>query len=278
VSDESDREVTIEESVETDASPETDDAGETTELSSKAESAETTSAETGSATERAVDAAAESFLELEEEFEFVGDGIQIRGQAVDVERIPASEIPDDFPAEIRTDDALALTLELLDVESERTVTTYFDWPAEGSGERLSKLLALRDVPLDRFADLHGETMLLEMKDDHFLPVLPKEEPRGDERAIYGILAAMLPSLLVFLGGIVGGVGGLLFTTTFIFIWLLATLVVLPVSTYLDAWHLRTTTNWDGGPLFWAFFAMIPGLNILTIGAYLVLRGNAEPLI
>lgn len=274
MSDESDREVTISETDESAA----DEAEQPVSGDSEPDEESSERAASDDENASAVEAAAESFLELEEEFEFVGDGIQVRGQAVDVERIPASAVPDDFPAEIHTDDALALTLELVEVEGERTVTTYFDWPAEGSGERLSKLLALRDVPLDRFADLHGETMLLEMRDNHFLPVLPDEEPRGDERGIYGILAGLLPSLLVFLGGMVGGIGGLLFTTTFIFIYLLATLVVLPLSTYLDAWHLRTTTNWDGGPLFWAFFSMIPGLNIVTIGAYLVLRGNAEPLI
>jgi hypothetical protein len=48
--------------------------------------------------------------------------------------------------------------------------------------------------------------------------------------------------------------------------------------YYDAWDLRTTTNWEGGPLFWATLAMIPGLNILGVVAYLILRQNAEPII
>lgn len=224
-----------------------------------------------------VDSAATSFLEVEQELDTMVEGMQVRGQAIDVERIPAHEVPQGFPYDVGTDDALALTLELEETAG-KTVTTYFEWPAEGTDDRLGTLLQLRDVPLDRFADLHGEEVLLEVEAGHFVPVLPEGEPRGDERAYWGILAGLFPSVLIAVAGVFGALGGFVASPTFLFLWLFATLVVLPVSIYLDAWHLRTTTNWRGGPLFWAFFGMIPALNVVTTAAYLVIRQNAEPII
>lgn len=223
-----------------------------------------------------LDAAADSFLEVEQKLDTMADGMQVRGQAIDVEQIPAEEVPDGFPYDVGTEDALALTLEIDQTEG-KTATTYFAWPEEGADERLGRLLQLRDVPLDRFADLHGADILLEVEDGHFVPVLPREEPRGTDRAYLGVLggfAFLLVPLLAWLLGITGMVG----SSTFLLLFFLVHLVVLPVSLYLDAWNLRSTTNWEGGPLFWAFFSMIPGLNVMTVAAYLVLRQNAEPII
>ncbi len=232
--------------------------------------------ETASTDRADVDSAAGSFLEVEQELDAMVEGMQVRGQAIDVERVPAYDVPEGFPYEIWTDDALALTLELAETQG-KTVTTYFAWPGKGADERLGKLLQLREIPIDRFADLHGEDILLQVENGHFVPVLPEEEQRGDARAYWGILAGLFPSVLIAVAGIFN-VGGFLFTPTFVLLWLLATFVVLPLSTYYDAWNLRTTTNWRGGPLFWATLAMIPGLNVVSSAAYLILRQNAEPII
>ena len=223
-----------------------------------------------------VDSAAGSFLEVEQALDGMVEGMQVRGQAIDVERIPAHEVPDGFPYEIATSDALALTLEIDQTEG-KTVTTYFGWPGDGADERLGKLLRLREVPVDRFADLHGDSILLEVENGHFVPVLPKDEQRGDDRAYWGILAGLFPSILIAVAGVLNA-GAFLFTSTFLFVWLLATFVILPLATYYDAWNLRTTTNWNGGPLFWATLAMIPGLNVMTTAAYLIIRKNAESII
>jgi hypothetical protein len=223
-----------------------------------------------------LDSAADSFLEVEQEFDGMVEGAQMHGQAIDVSQVPASEVPDDFPYDIQSDDALALTLELNQMENE-TVTTYFEWPTDSAEKRLGKLLSLRDVPLDRFANLHGETILLTVEDGHVVPVLPDEERRGSDRGVWGVLAGLAPSALIFVAGMLG-LGGLVSSTSFVLVWLVATFLVLPISVYYDAWDLRTTTNWEGGPLFWATLAMIPGLNILGVVAYLILRQNAEPII
>lgn len=224
---------------------------------------------------RRVDAAADSVLDIEQALETLPEGSRLRGQAVDVDRIAASAVPDDFPHDIAGADALALTLEIDHTDGE-TATTYFGWPEAEDDDRLRRLLAVRNLGLDRFAELHGEQILLAVEGGHVVPVLPSEEPRGDSRAYAGVLAGLLPSLLIFLGGLLNA-GGVLFTQTFVLVWLVATFLLLPVSVYLDAWHLRTTTDWEGGPLFWAALCVIPGLNVMAVAAYLLLRQSAEPL-
>jgi len=61
------------------------------------------------------------------------------------------------------------------------------------------------------------------------------------------------------------------------LFLLVTLVVLPLFTYRDAWYLRTHSDWEGGPAFWATLAMIPGVNLLSTALYLLARGRATYL-
>lgn len=223
-----------------------------------------------------IDQAAEAFVEMEERIGHPGDRA-VRARAIDVEKVSAAQVPDDFPYEITTDDALALTLVLVD-SNERTVTTYFNWPEEAADRRLAHLLELTGVSVDRFADLHGKTILLEVQDAHYVPMLPEAGPRGDDRAIYGVLAGIAPSLLITLLMFVGFNQIPASIALFLFLlWLVSTFVVLPVSTYLDAWHLRTRTDWDGGPLFWAFLSMIPFVNVLAVPAYLISRESSHPI-
>lgn len=223
-----------------------------------------------------VEGAATSFLEIEEELDQPIEGLQARGRAVDVGRVPSSAVPADYPAEIGTEDALALYLELSGTDG-GTVVTYFEWPDDGAGGRLAKLLDLRDVPGDRFADLHGESILLEVQNGHYVPVLPKEEPKGDARGVFGVFAGLA---ILLLPGITAmfGLGEQFITTGFIILWLLANFVLLPIATYVDAWNLRTTTDWDGGPLFWASVAAVPVVNVISTVFYLISRGNSDPII
>lgn len=223
-----------------------------------------------------VESAAESFVELEQEIGHL-TAEKARGHAIDVGRVPASEVPADFPYDISTDDALALRLTLTD-SGEKTVTTYFEWPEDGNpDERLQQLLEIKDIPTDRFADLHASNVLLTVENGHYVPWLPAEQPRGDPRAFYGILAGIAPSITIALFSFVG-LGAIVSTAPFFLIWVLCTFIVLPISIYVDAWNLRTTTDWDGGPLFWAFFALIPAINVIAVPAYLIIRESAEPII
>jgi hypothetical protein len=222
-----------------------------------------------------LDRAAESFVEIEQELDRVPDGTLARGLAVDVERVPAANMPADFPVEITTEDALCLELSTRE-STEQVVETYFEWPEDGTDDRLGRLLALHDIPADAFADLHGTELLLRAENGHWLPVVPNQQPRGDDRAFYGIVAGLAPSIAIALFSFFG-LGGVVGTPAFLVLWLVCTFVVLPVSIYLDAWHLRTTTDWTGGPLFWAVLSMIPPLSVVVAPYYLIMRENAHPL-
>lgn len=253
---EDEQEVTEPAPTASDGAQELDDHGETTD-------------------KEAFDHAAESFVELEQELQGAGDGMRGQGRAVDVDRVPTTEVPEDYPAPIETEEALALRLSMVEAD-DATVVIYFEWPEQAPNQRLAKLLELCDIPASRFADLNGETILLTIEEGYYVPVLPDEQPRGDSRAVYGIVAGLIPSFLIAASGIFG-VSGPIGSLSFLVAWLVATFVLLPVSIYLDAWNLRTTTDWDGGPLFWAFFSLIPALNVLVVPAYLIMRENAEPI-
>ena len=223
-----------------------------------------------------IDSAAGSFIEIEEELSHLTKEMQVRGRAIDVEQVPASEVPDDYPVDVTTEDALALYV-VLEGTNEQTVVTYFEWPQPGASDRLAILLDLLDVPMDRFADLHGQSVLLEVEDGYYVPVLPERRPRGSGKAIYGVYAGLGVNLTLALT-MIFGIQLLVGSTGFALVWLFANLLLLPVATYFDAWNLRTTTNWQGGPLFWATLALIPGLNVMTVAAYIVIRKSAEPLV
>ncbi|WP_135665915.1 hypothetical protein [Halorhabdus rudnickae] len=51
--------------------------------------------------------------------------------------------------------------------------------------------------------------------------------------------------------------------------------MLPALVYKDAWYVRTHSDWDGGPAYWALFAALPFLNLGTIGLYFWRRSRAR---
>ncbi len=253
---------------------------ETEELEAQAADAETASdqrEESGESSDLApgeagdIDDAAESFLELESQFggETLPGGV--RGRAVDVERVPASHVPEDYPVDIGTEEALALTLAVDGAE----VDVYFAFEADLADDRLGRLLALKGIPADRFADLYGESILLTVEDGHHVPVVPDESPRGDATGFYGVAAGLGVNLLTVLL-VLAGLGSVL-SVPVVLAWVLANVLAVPAATYLDAWHLRTHTDWDGGPLFWATLGALPGVNVLSSLAYLRERARATPL-
>ena len=255
------------------AAPSSPTAGESASPSPSTEQ----SAATGPSAEKSTsvhERRADSFLEVEAELGGLPDGTTVWAVAVDVERVPATTVPSDFPVAIGTEEALALDLTPRG-DDERTVRTYFEWPETGSDARLTRLLALHDVEMGEFADLYGREVLLRVADGHYLPVVP-EQGVGDPRAIYGIFAGLVPSLAIALASFFGA-GGAVASLEFFLLWLVCSLVVLPVSVYLDAWHLRATTEWNGGPLFWAVLAFLPPVNVVAVPYYLLVRQNARPL-
>jgi hypothetical protein len=240
----------------------------------------TTGAEQPRIDERsAVDRSASSFLDLELELADLGGGPdRAWGVASDVERLPASAVPADYPLEIATDDALRIRVVPREDDlptAEERASIYVEWPPGDDGP-LGRLLALRGIDRSRFADLHGERIPLAVEDGYLVPRLPPRGHPGDARGRDGILLG-LGGNLVALGLGPFGLALLALTGPLVLALVVLNLVVLPAATYLDARHLLTSTDWAQSPLFWATLAAVPGLNVVSSLAYLYTRSRATPL-
>lgn len=226
-----------------------------------------------SALESDVDAAATSFVELEADIRSNGAGSSddaVRARVVDAERVPRSAVPENYPWDVETDEALSIEV----AAGDGRTTIFFAWPGDTPGERLSRLLTLLGVPIDSFADLHGKSLLLTREDGYWVPVIPQSPARGSERGVYGILAGLAFNLGVFVAATTAvGSGPWMFVA-----FVLTNMVVLPVATAVDAWYLRTRTDWRQGPWFWAVLAFFPGINVVSSLAYLRSRRRARPLV
>ena len=225
--------------------------------------------------ERPEDRAAERFLELEAELASgseatLPDGSVRAGRLVDAALVPTADVPPEYPVDIGQDEALALTVEL---EGGRTVPTYLDWPEDRAAEesRLGRLLTGMDVAPEQLAELFGRRVLVTVVNGRYTLYLPDEPPRGTGRDVYGVLAGAVGSVAALVGFTLT-LNGLLFL-----LFLFLTLLVLPLATYRDGWYLRTHSDWEGGPVFWATLAMIPGLNLLSTALYLRARTRATYL-
>lgn len=200
------------------------------------------------------------------------DGLRLRGEVVETERVPAAAVPDSFPVAVWTDEALAVHV-TFDGYDERA-STYFSLPETDPDDRLASLLSTHG--LDDPGDLTGRRLLFDVRDGHALPLTPSTGQRGDPRAFYGVLAGLTPSITIALFSFFG-LGEVVFSPVYIALYLVCTFLVLPVSLYLDAWYLRSTTDWEGTPLRWALLAIVPPLYVVVTPYYLVSRENARPL-
>ncbi|WP_225334536.1 hypothetical protein [Halomicrobium urmianum] len=214
--------------------------------------------------------AAESFLAVERELSFGVDGGRTWGRAVDVDRVATEDVPEDHPQPVATDTALALTVAVEGDES-RTAVLYFEWPGDGGAERLRRLLALLGIGPDQFADLHGRRVPLRRESGHVVANVPDEDPRGTRLGVVGVVAGVAGTIALFAGQTVTPGWAQLLLLALVFL-------VLPVSTYLDAWYLRTHTDWDQGIMFWVPLAIAPGINLVSSLAYLAMRWRATPLV
>jgi hypothetical protein len=228
--------------------------------------------------QRTEDRTAERFLELESELAAgsgatLPDGTVRPARLVDAELVSAADVPDGYPLAPGEGRALGVTLEL---QSGRRVPAYLDWPEDGdptAESALGRLLAGLDVAPAQLAALYGRRLLVEVVDGRYTPYLPDEPPRGTGRDVYGVVTAAVASVATLLGlGLGLGSGTLLFV-----LFLLLTVFVLPLFTYRDAWYLRTHSDWEGGPVFWATLSMIPGLNLASTVLYLRARDRATVL-
>jgi hypothetical protein len=235
----------------------------------------TTDVETSAEESRPEDHVAERFLELEAELSRatespLPEGAVRRGQVVDAGRVPVDEIPDGYPVDVGRGQALVLTIDLVGVGE---VQTYLDWPEDGepgTESTLGRLLDSLGVEPERLAALYGQQLLVEIVDGSYTVYVPAESPRGTDRAT-GIAASLGVSLAALLGSVVAS--GTL-AAVLLVVFVLTTLFAVPFETYRDSWYLRTHSDWEGGPVFWAVLAMVPLLNVLSTVLYLSGRRDA----
>lgn len=243
--------------------------------------AEVAGEEAAGTTQPSPDEAMDRFLELEAELAATDAATEPRdgrpvGLVVGAETVPADAVPDSYPTTVTTESALELRVVLRD--SERT-TVYLDWPEEGVDPEsaLGRLLAALDIPADDFAELYGETLLLERERGHYTVLLPPEPPRGSGRWVLGVAGGLAfnTAVLGLLGLAAAGVsvGGLL--SALLVPFLVVNLLVLPWATYRDATYLRTHSDWSQGPPFWGALSMIPLANVGVSALYLWSRSRAR---
>ena len=200
------------------------------------------------------------------------EGLRLYGEIVAVERISAETVPETFPVAIWTDETLAVELEFSGYDGRER--TYFSLPETDEDDRLATLLASNEVTDPD--ELVGRRVLVDVEAGHPVLVARETGRRGDSRAFYGVLAGIAPSFVFTLLSFFGLADATLSLVPFV-LYLLCTFVLLPPSLYIDAWYLRTTTDWEGRPHRWALLSLVPVLNIAVVPYYLITRENSRPL-
>jgi len=216
---------------------------------------------------RTADNAAKSFLELDAELDTdpSAETGTDRGLVVDAERRERGAVTEGYPLGADTEEVLELTVDTgLD---ERAV--YLAWPDEAIDVPLVWYLDATGIEL---RELYGREVRLVEVEGHTTLATPGEPPRGSRRWYGGVLGgtaltAGLVAALPAVDGTLGPLVGLL--------WAVLTLVGLPYAVYQDAWYVRTHSDWDGGPLFWATLAALPFLNLVSVAGYLYSRSKAN---
>lgn len=219
---------------------------------------------------------AERFMRLEDEIRessstVRSDGEVLKGEIRDVKRVPSEEIPNDYPVDIETEEALGFTIK---TSQDKSVSVYMNWFDDKTNRKnslISDLLKMHNIQETQISDLYGKEVLLESENNHLRLKTPDNPRKGKTR-----YSAILPSLLIgyfalFLGIqttiIPFSIGLVMFTITIF--------LVLPFFVYQDSWKLRNMSKWEGGPLFWATVSMLPIINIFTTLMYISQRRNQE---
>lgn len=221
------------------------------------------------------DAAIEDMLALERELEAdlgsaaTGDApAATRGNIAGATKVPASDVPADYPVPVGTDEALRIDVETGD----GTATTYCEWDGAETGHVARLLAALDREPAD-FANIYGDRVALDAVDGHYGIDLAAtralhgvDDARADPRvrrgrlAIAAILGVGTLGLLLLSLGSDAGAGAVLLAS-----------VGLPPAIYLDLDRVREHVPWPTREWAWIVGSLLPLLNLSIAAAYLVER-------
>ena len=186
-----------------------------------------------------------------------------RAIVADAERIDSTAVPDTYPLEARTEEAIALTVDF----GTETETAYLAWPADNRETGLTRLLDALGVNL---WDLYGETVLVERQGVHAVIVTPDETPRGRDHRL-GMLAGM-STVIAFIGILALGQ---IPESVVAPLWGLVTFAVFPYLVYNDAQYVKTHSDWAGVPSFWATLSALPFFNLGIVAIYLWRRSQVH---
>lgn len=224
--------------------------------------------------DRSTEATVEEFLELEQELTGPGGGVggtYEEGTVAGVSKVPADEVPAEYPVAIDTRHALHLEIDTVG----STVPVFLAWPDEGeTSDQLDGLLEALGREPGEFAGVYGDRVALSTEDGwHTIDVERTRRfhaaaaTRADgslDRTEYGVLAAVA----------VGVVPYLLLDTSLVWLVglsLLVSWIGIPVAMYVDMERVKERLGWDTKRSTWLVGGILPLVNVPVGAAYLVDR-------
>lgn len=224
---------------------------------------------------------AEEFVELEAELtapETGATGAYDEGYVAGATRLPAVEVPSDYPVEVGTAEALRVDVDV----GPETVSTFLPWPEDGlDGSRLGRLLDALAYDAGQFADLYGDRVALTSRDGwHILDVertrvlkrRSSYDPQGTRtRAYYGVAATTALSFLAWVLFSVFVVSSPVLLALVAVVVLPATWLALPVTVYLDARTVEEADGWSPRVPFWVAASLVPFARVGVGLVYLLRR-------
>lgn len=223
------------------------------------------------------DAQVGEFLELEQELSTGHKTAETydEGNIAEATKIPVSEVPEDYPAPIRTRQALQLNVETPDGE---TVATYLEWPEDSEeSDHVTQLLDALGRTREEFANIYGDRVALDSENGwHGIDAEKTAALRGAKVASGDESLDQSRNLLVAAVG-VGALGYLLSNALFEAVASLGRLCTLlawigiPTATYLDISRVSDVGGWSPKTGRWLAGALVPVVNVPVGAAYLVDR-------
>lgn len=243
-----------------------------------------------------VESTVEEFVQLEDELT-TGEGVAgvyDEGDVVDATKLPASEVPDEYPVHITTEHGLKL---LVDTEG-GTVPVFVEWPEPSQAHSdIEQLLEALGRDPTEFAGIYGDRVALSAENGwHLIDIQRTATLHEDEGAGTGtplddlglgerldlswvtylavaasVALAMVPFPIITAFD-PDGVAGALVLLVIVGTWL-----AIPATIFLDSVQRRKKYEPDSdgltdssGPL-WAGFGIVPVFNIVIGMGYLTYR-------
>lgn len=233
-----------------------------------------------------IESTVEEFLELEDELTDAGAGAAgtyDEGTIAGATKIPAGDVPDDYPWRITTDRALEIV-----VETEGgTVETFLEWPEPGQEDSdVSRLLDALGRSPDEFASIYGDRVSLAAEAGYHVVDLDAatagatgagsldgagavERFRSLDRTLQAVVAMVGLGAATFLLAGVGATGGA--TSALGSLLLFVSWLGIPASMYRDLQHVREDLGWDTDATPWVAGGLVPLFNVPVGTAYLIDR-------